>query len=160
MTKNEVSNSGRPITKGDTPGSKYNNWMEANGFDKETILEKFSESDSVNELFDQIKKRTLALEFYALLHDKTSEFYNNSDKRALALTQQLIEVDADIKQHKLSQLELDPTYTPINDKQLLKWTELRAKLMADIRKEQLELTKMATDKNSVVNADDVDFDSI
>jgi len=156
----KTPNCGRPVTKGDTPGSKYNSWLEAQGLDKATILERMTSAETAGQMVAEIEKKMIGLQMFGVINDATSEYYNNNKNRDLALNRQLQEIDVDIKMHKIDKLKEDPTYSPIDDKQLLKWVALRADLMDKIRKAQMELTKMATDKDSVVADKDVDWDAI
>ena len=157
----KVRNDGRPVTTGSRPGSKYQEWMDSIGMNKDQLLEEFEKANTGVDLLDSIKRRAMALEYYGAMNKITADFYNNNEKRALALSTQLQEIDGDIKQHRLAKLQEDPLYSPVNDKQLLKWIALRADLMDKIRKQQMELTKLTLDKKSDdVNAENIDWDSI
>ena len=155
----KVDNKGRPITSGDR-SDKFTAFMKGIGFDKAGMLKEFEEAASSSDLVSRMKKRYLALKLHEALMESTVDLYNNANKRVLALMTQLQEIDAKIKVHEVEKAALDPTYSPIDDKNLLKWTQLRVDLMEKIRKQQMELTKMAVDKDSVVKADDVDWESI
>jgi len=154
----KVSNAGRPVTTGDTPGSKYTEWLEAQGLDKKTIMKRITDSVKVDNIIEQIHVNTVALETAKLLNDAASEYYNNNKNRDLSLNRQLQQVDVAIKKRQIQNQE--EGRSDVDDKNLLKWLELRHKLMSDINKEKMELTKMATDKDSVVKAEDIDWDGI
>lgn len=155
----KVVNAGRPIKTGDR-SDKFQGFLKSIGFDKESLLTEFEEAASSSDLVSRMKKRYLALKMHEAMVESTVDLYNNANKRILALTTQLQEIDAKIKVHEEDMLAKDPTYSPINDKNLLKWTELRVKLMDTIRKQQMELSKMALDKDSDVKADEIDWSSI
>ena len=156
----KTSNVGRPVTTGSKPGSKYNTWLEAQGLDKKTILDRMTKAETVGQIAVEIEKRLIALNMAGLINDAAAEYYNSNKNRDLELNKQLQQVDVNIKNHEMKELGKDPEYSPINDKQLLRWYDLRSKLMEMIRKQQMELTKMATDKDSVVSTDDVNWDNI
>ena len=144
---------GRPITTGngvckDSKPTKFQTWLKSIGIDKKQMMKEFEEAQEFPDLIETMKKRYLAVQTFDKLLAATKDFYNDADKRALALTTELMEVDVTIKEHQLKMKELNPEYSPVNDKQLLQWKKLKKELIESVRKQQLELTRLTLDKAS------------
>ena len=142
----KVSNKGVKVKSGDR-SEKFQSWLKSIGIDKEEMLKEFEESEDMSEMIASVKKRYMALKFYEGMVDITKDFYNDNNKRMLAMNSQLQEIDSIIRQHTFDRRKEDPTYSEVDDKQLLKWTQMRIDLMDKIRKQQMELTKMSLDKD-------------
>jgi len=154
------TNTGRPVSNGGGQKSdKYQQWMTANGFDKETILKEFEDSKTGIDMIDVIKRRVMGVEFAAKLNEVTSAFYNDSNKQALALNEQLKRIEGQLNQYEFEKTQTNPEWSPIGDKQFLKWTEVKIKLINDIRKYQMELGKMSMNKDEMKD-DDVDWEQL
>ena len=153
-------NSGRHVSNGTTDGSKYEQFLTSMGMDRKTIMKEFEEANTGNEWFDKLKRRAMALEFYTKMNEITSDFYNNTDKRSLSLNAQLQQIDADLREHRMAKEQNDPTYSVVDDKQYQKWLAMRVTLMAEIRKQQMELAKMSLDKDTDVKAEDIDWENM
>ena len=154
------TNHGRPVSNaGSSIPTKYNEWMKANGFDKETILKEFENAKTGIDLIDTIKKRVMALEFFEQVNSVTSAFYNDSNKQALALNEQLKRIEAKLVQYEYDKTIEDPTWSGISDDKYRRWTELKLKLINDIRKYQMELGKMSMNKEDL-KEDNIDWEQL
>lgn len=140
---NSKQNSQLPATKYEDH-TAFKKILSKYGLDKQEYLAKFETYDQT--LAQRAVARAYALQQWRQEIRPLVEFYKDYSKKGMPLVEEIAQLEGMIADRIMKKREQDPSYDPLDDKQLVSAMERKDKLIESMQRMQLNIVAMKAAK--------------